>query len=181
VFLFFSSGYVLQHRRFLSAVDKCGGIDRALPKAVMHEMEITGLTRENVASHLQKYRLRKRKDEDDADLLHDGIDIPELHKHAASPALENDFVPHGAAVLGGSGRAPEKTPDAMPTAAGTPDDHNNSNTPVAAAAAAHRNYVSGEGEGAGAGRHAKRSKRALRSMPEAGTEAVNNAEGCRDS
>lgn len=51
------------HRRFLAALDKCGGVDKALPKAIMKEMDVKGLTRENVASHLQKHRMRLRKGE----------------------------------------------------------------------------------------------------------------------
>ena len=49
------------HQRFLEAVDKCGGIEHALPKAIMKDMKVQGLTRENVSSHLQKYRLRLKK------------------------------------------------------------------------------------------------------------------------
>lgn len=53
------------HKRFLEAVGKCGGVGRALPKAIMKEMGVNGLTRENVASHLQKYRQRQQKADDD--------------------------------------------------------------------------------------------------------------------
>lgn len=59
------------HRRFLQSVDKCGGVDRALPKAIMKRMDVNGLTRENVASHLQKYRLRVRKDGNADDMVPD--------------------------------------------------------------------------------------------------------------
>lgn len=52
------------HKRFLEAVEKCGGLDRALPKPIMKEMGVTGLTRENVASHLQKYRQRQKKEDE---------------------------------------------------------------------------------------------------------------------
>lgn len=53
------------HQRFLEAVDRCGGIDHALPKAIMKDMKVEGLTRENVSSHLQKYRLRLKKSAED--------------------------------------------------------------------------------------------------------------------
>ena len=53
------------HQRFLEAVERCGGIDHALPKAIMKDMKVEGLTRENVSSHLQKYRLRLKKSERD--------------------------------------------------------------------------------------------------------------------
>ena len=61
------------HKIFLKSVDRCGGIDHALPKAIMKDMKVDGLTRENVSSHLQKYRLRLKKaqlgdDETDKDV-----------------------------------------------------------------------------------------------------------------
>jgi SHAQKYF class myb-like DNA-binding protein len=51
------------HRRFLESVEKCGGLDHAHPKAIMKEMDVNGLTRENVASHMQKYRMRLKKED----------------------------------------------------------------------------------------------------------------------
>ncbi|XP_076908013.1 transcription factor MYBC1-like [Bidens hawaiensis] len=44
------------HKRFVDAVAHLG-IKNAVPKTIMQLMSIDGLTRENVASHLQKYRL----------------------------------------------------------------------------------------------------------------------------
>lgn len=44
------------HQQFVSAVNQLG-IDRAVPKRILELMGVHGLTRENVASHLQKYRL----------------------------------------------------------------------------------------------------------------------------
>jgi len=55
------------HKRFLLAVDTCGGVDKSLPKAIMKEMGVEGLTRENVASHLQKHRMRLKKGEGEED------------------------------------------------------------------------------------------------------------------
>ena len=52
------------HEKFLEAVDACGGVEQALPKPVMKNMKVDGLTRENVSSHLQKYRLRLKKSKD---------------------------------------------------------------------------------------------------------------------
>lgn len=48
------------HRRFVEVVEKVG-VDKAAPKTVMQMMGVSGLTRENVASHLQKYRLLLKK------------------------------------------------------------------------------------------------------------------------
>ncbi|KAL4014254.1 hypothetical protein IC575_026452 [Cucumis melo] len=44
------------HKRFVDVVSHLGLKDAA-PKAIMQMMNVEGLTRENVASHLQKYRL----------------------------------------------------------------------------------------------------------------------------
>ncbi|XP_019706410.1 transcription factor PCL1 isoform X2 [Elaeis guineensis] len=50
------------HKRFIDVVAHLG-IKNAVPKTIMQLMNVEGLTRENVASHLQKYRLyRKRKE-----------------------------------------------------------------------------------------------------------------------
>lgn len=46
--------------RFLRAVHQLG-IRKAVPKEILQLMNVEGLTRENVASHLQKHRLRLRK------------------------------------------------------------------------------------------------------------------------
>ncbi|KAF5748135.1 putative two-component system sensor histidine kinase/response regulator [Tripterygium wilfordii] len=44
------------HRKFVAAVNQLG-IDKAVPKKIQELMNVEKLTRENVASHLQKYRL----------------------------------------------------------------------------------------------------------------------------
>ncbi|KAK1668166.1 hypothetical protein QYE76_056325 [Lolium multiflorum] len=44
------------HHRFVEAVERLGE-KGAVPKAIVRLMNVDGLTRENVASHLQKYRL----------------------------------------------------------------------------------------------------------------------------
>ncbi|XWS53096.1 hypothetical protein CRYUN_Cryun11dG0128400 [Craigia yunnanensis] len=44
------------HKRFVDVVTHLG-IKHAVPKTIMQLMNVEGLTRENVASHLQKYRL----------------------------------------------------------------------------------------------------------------------------
>ncbi|OQU78916.1 hypothetical protein SORBI_3008G071200 [Sorghum bicolor] len=48
------------HQKFVEAVSQIG-IDRAAPKKILAIMNVEGLTRENVASHLQKYRIYLRK------------------------------------------------------------------------------------------------------------------------
>ncbi|XP_073140302.1 transcription factor PCL1-like [Henckelia pumila] len=44
------------HKRFVEVVTHLG-LKNAMPKTIMQLMNVEGLTRENVASHLQKYRL----------------------------------------------------------------------------------------------------------------------------
>ena len=44
------------HMRFMNAVNHLG-IKNAVPKTILQLMNVEGMTRENVASHLQKYRL----------------------------------------------------------------------------------------------------------------------------
>ena len=48
------------HERFVEAVNKMG-VDQAVPKAIMQSMNVKGITRENVASHLQKCRAQPRQ------------------------------------------------------------------------------------------------------------------------
>ncbi|KAG0473989.1 hypothetical protein HPP92_015846 [Vanilla planifolia] len=48
------------HAKFINAVDRLG-VDRAVPKKILDIMNVLGLTRENIASHLQKYRKGLKK------------------------------------------------------------------------------------------------------------------------
>ncbi|MED6180848.1 hypothetical protein PIB30_013931 [Stylosanthes scabra] len=47
-------------RKFQAAVNQLG-LDKAVPKKILMLMNVEGVTRENVASHLQKYRMNLRR------------------------------------------------------------------------------------------------------------------------
>ena len=48
------------HERFVAAVQQLG-VKTAVPKAILTLMKVEGMTRENVASHLQKFRMALRR------------------------------------------------------------------------------------------------------------------------
>ncbi|KAJ1260123.1 hypothetical protein BS78_10G208000 [Paspalum vaginatum] len=48
------------HKKFVEAIDQIG-IERAVPKKILEVMNVDGLSRDNVASHLQKHRLYLKK------------------------------------------------------------------------------------------------------------------------
>lgn len=82
------------HRKFEEAISRLGP-DKAVPKNIMQDMNVEGLTRENVASHLQKYRLQKKKEsspgresEGDGDNDDDNAD-PATSKTEGSESVEN--------------------------------------------------------------------------------------------
>ncbi|GFZ16574.1 CheY-like two-component responsive regulator family protein [Actinidia rufa] len=47
------------HKKFVRAVEQLG-VDQAIPSRILELMKVEGLTRHNVASHLQKYRMQRR-------------------------------------------------------------------------------------------------------------------------
>lgn len=73
------------HKRFVEVVAHLG-IKNAVPKTIMQLMNVEGLTRENVASHLQKYRLYLKRMQGDS---FDGPSNSSEQLFSSSPAPEN--------------------------------------------------------------------------------------------
>ncbi|XP_019156491.1 PREDICTED: two-component response regulator-like APRR2 isoform X2 [Ipomoea nil] len=48
------------HKKFVQAVEQLG-LDQAIPSRILEMMKVEGLTRHNIASHLQKYRMHRRQ------------------------------------------------------------------------------------------------------------------------
>nr|GMD97304.1 two-component response regulator-like APRR2 [Ipomoea batatas] len=48
------------HKKFVQAVEQLG-LDQAIPSRILEVMKVDGLTRHNIASHLQKYRMHRRQ------------------------------------------------------------------------------------------------------------------------
>ncbi|KAL6523305.1 hypothetical protein OROGR_016908 [Orobanche gracilis] len=87
------------HKRFVDAVAHLG-IKNAVPKTIMKLMSVDGLTRENVASHLQKYRLYLKRMQgissgggSEAGNSTSGLDSATDHLFASSPVPPHFLYP----------------------------------------------------------------------------------------
>jgi len=79
------------HMRFMNAVNHLG-IKNAVPKTILQLMNVEGMTRENVASHLQKYRLYLKR----LAGLSPSAPLPNDIMQRAQPGLgSNAFGPNG--------------------------------------------------------------------------------------
>ncbi|XP_010541409.1 PREDICTED: transcription factor LUX-like [Tarenaya hassleriana] len=92
------------HKRFVDVVAHLG-IKNAVPKTIMQLMNVEGLTRENVASHLQKYRLYLKRmqgltteDPSSSDHLFSSTPVPLQSFHGGGGGLQAN----GAAGQAGS-------------------------------------------------------------------------------
>ncbi|XP_042032530.1 two-component response regulator ORR24-like [Salvia splendens] len=84
------------HNRFLEAIRSIG-LERAVPKKILEVMNVPGMTRENVASHLQKYRIFLRRVSDASYKIqyssssswssHKGLTSRNLYLNPESPRL----------------------------------------------------------------------------------------------
>eukprot|EP00963_Diacronema_lutheri_P013493 scaffold2636_cov340-Pavlova_lutheri.AAC.155 len=81
------------HNRFMNAVNHLG-IKNAVPKTILQLMNVEGMTRENVASHLQKYRLFLKRTAGlppNAALPSDtAVQVPHVHTQSAGPSAWSD-------------------------------------------------------------------------------------------
>ncbi|CAM8972865.1 unnamed protein product [Rhodiola kirilowii] len=68
------------HKRFVEVVSHLG-LNNAVPKTIMQMMNVDGLTRENVASHLQKYRLYLKRQSGEGPALSDQFFPNEPYPH----------------------------------------------------------------------------------------------------
>ncbi|KAM7274327.1 hypothetical protein ACFE04_028991 [Oxalis oulophora] len=76
------------HTKFVQAMHKIG-FQKAVPKTILEVMNVPGLTRENVASHLQKYRL----------YLKSLTNKPDSSKGIIEGALKSNFNINGDSLL----------------------------------------------------------------------------------
>lgn len=87
------------HKRFVDVVAHLG-IKNAVPKTIMLLMNVEGLTRENVASHLQKYRLYLKRMQG---LSNEGPSSSD-HLFASTPVPQSLQETGGGGSLHGNGR-----------------------------------------------------------------------------
>lgn len=88
------------HQQFVNAVHQLG-VDKAVPKRILELMGVEGLTRENVASHLQKYRLYLKR----------------LQNHEQQQRQQEHHHPHG---MPASSAASSSQPNLPPQASADP-------------------------------------------------------------
>ncbi|CAH8306413.1 unnamed protein product [Eruca vesicaria subsp. sativa] len=67
------------HKKFVQAVEQLG-VDQAIPSRILELMKVDGLTRHNVASHLQKFRMHRRNILPKEDHNHRWIQSRENHR-----------------------------------------------------------------------------------------------------
>ncbi|CAL5068842.1 unnamed protein product [Urochloa decumbens] len=77
------------HDRFIDAVNQLGGCENAKPKAIVDIMNIEGLTREQVKSHLQKYKKAQVRHHSSEEMMMSNEAIPsDVQRHIQEFALQ---------------------------------------------------------------------------------------------
>ncbi len=89
------------HKRFMDAVNHLG-LDAAVPKTIMQMMKVEGLTRENIASHLQKYRLKQMAAEKKAAMNTNST----MNKNTSHSTMDDSYYAGDGKEL--NGNAPSK-------------------------------------------------------------------------
>ncbi|KAL6580385.1 hypothetical protein OROMI_008409 [Orobanche minor] len=98
------------HNRFLEAIRSIG-LDRAVPKKILEVMNVPGLTRENVASHLQKYRLFLRRVSDASYKLQYSADKSSSCRNLIRSSLESPTTSPSALLLNRLNKFPYQFPN----------------------------------------------------------------------
>ncbi|KAL0533644.1 hypothetical protein IC582_027685 [Cucumis melo] len=93
------------HKRFVDVVAHLG-IKNAVPKTIMQLMNVEGLTRENVASHLQKYRLYLKRMQGSSN---EGPSSPD-RIFASTPVPQTLHQSTNSGQANGNGHLPVPTP-----------------------------------------------------------------------
>lgn len=91
------------HKRFVEVVAHLG-IKNAVPKTIMQLMNVEGLTRENVASHLQKYRLYLKRMQG----------LPSEDPASSDPLFASTPVPQSQNETGANGNGHGQMPMPIP-------------------------------------------------------------------
>ncbi|XP_052186466.1 transcription factor PCL1-like [Diospyros lotus] len=108
------------HKRFVDVVAHLG-TNNAVPKKIMHLMNVEGLTRQNVAGHLQKYRLYMKRQG-----LSNDSSSPSDHIFASTPLHDSSYrvlMPYPPAVMGvPRGHGPYHVFDSQPYSMGQQRD-----------------------------------------------------------
>ncbi|KAG7558434.1 SANT/Myb domain [Arabidopsis thaliana x Arabidopsis arenosa] len=90
------------HQQFVNAVNKLG-IDKAVPKRILELMNVPGLSRENVASHLQKFRMYLKRLSGEASQNNDIqslVSSGQLHPQTLSALYRQPIDNHHSASFG---------------------------------------------------------------------------------
>ncbi|KAK3275076.1 PHO85 cyclin-1 [Cymbomonas tetramitiformis] len=103
------------HRRFVNAVSHLG-IKNSVPKTIMQLMNVEGLTRENVASHLQKYRLYLKRMQQSMSTDPSGMDLNLSDTPSSTDITEgsnNTTAQAGSSLLSGPGSGSDTVPSSL--------------------------------------------------------------------